>query len=528
MDKVISGFLRADGKKIVSDNNDNVLLRGWGLGNWLLCEGYMWLALGNENFDRPRRIERIVKELIGTKESEKFWQSFRDNYITEKDIAHMKQLGYNSVRIPISAALFIAEEPELIWKEEGFKRLDDCIGWCKKHDMYAFIDLHGASGGQTGANIDDSIDDIPRLFMDAEYFDKTIALWGRLAQIYKDEVAVGGYDLLNEPIRPQSGTLKSYDHLLPMLSEFYVKCIAEIRKYDKAHLISLEGHHWATSLDVFNQKYDDNYVIHFHRYANHPDKASFDEFLEASEKWNVPLWLGETGENKHEWFSAYYKICENYNIGYNLWPYKKMGRDNCPINIKAPEDWSSLLDYTVGAKKPTKVQALNFFNEYLENMKFDNCVKNEAITNYTFRQAPFSLRATDFEEGENANYFSGNPNNAEAFVGYKKGTGMLLREDRPAGEKEFAFDCQWDRFSLVLALGEYASYSFNRATEVSITGEHLSGITLQVGEKRLTPELNKEGTEALFKFGGEIKETLIKISGTNQNTPATLTQIKFA
>ena len=35
------GFLRTDGKKIVNEKGENVLLRGIGLGGWMLQEPYM-------------------------------------------------------------------------------------------------------------------------------------------------------------------------------------------------------------------------------------------------------------------------------------------------------------------------------------------------------------------------------------------------------------------------------------------------------------------------------------------------------
>ncbi|HET7002494.1 MAG TPA: hypothetical protein VFI33_14325, partial [Puia sp.] len=35
------GFLKADGERIINGNGENVLLRGIGLGGWMLQEGYM-------------------------------------------------------------------------------------------------------------------------------------------------------------------------------------------------------------------------------------------------------------------------------------------------------------------------------------------------------------------------------------------------------------------------------------------------------------------------------------------------------
>ena len=59
----VCGYLKAKGTSIVNGNGDEILLTGWGLGNWFLNEGYMWKSFHNSRFDRPRRIERVVEEL---------------------------------------------------------------------------------------------------------------------------------------------------------------------------------------------------------------------------------------------------------------------------------------------------------------------------------------------------------------------------------------------------------------------------------------------------------------------------------
>ena len=108
----VRGFLDTRGTKLVNERGQEVLLTGWGLGNWLLPEGYMWLA-GGPRMDRPRTIERIVEEVAGREYAARFWKRFRENYIRREDIARMAELGYNSVRIPINARLFLEEGPGL-------------------------------------------------------------------------------------------------------------------------------------------------------------------------------------------------------------------------------------------------------------------------------------------------------------------------------------------------------------------------------------------------------------------------------
>ena len=180
----VKGFLDVQGRRIVNEDGEDVLLAGWGLGNWLLCEGYMWGAEDVPRFDRPRRIEAVIEELAGKAFAERFWKQYRDSYITQGDIRLMAEMGYNALRVPINARLFLQEGPGIHFLEEGFQLLDRLIDWCEEYRLYVFIDLHAAPGGQTGANIDDSVDNVCRLFADPDQFEKGLALWERLAQRY--------------------------------------------------------------------------------------------------------------------------------------------------------------------------------------------------------------------------------------------------------------------------------------------------------------------------------------------------------
>ena len=61
-----------------------------------------------------------------------------------------------------------------------------------------------------------------------------------------------------------------------------------------------------------------------------PDRACLEPFIEAADKLDVPLWMGETGENINPWYAALYPLASALGIGYNLWPWKKMDCTNSP------------------------------------------------------------------------------------------------------------------------------------------------------------------------------------------------------
>lgn len=447
----VQGFLRARGREIVNGRDEPILLSGWGLGNWLLCEGYMWRA--GPRGDRHRNLERIVRELAGTEYAGRFWSRFRKNYIRKADVLRMAELGYNSLRLPINWRVLMEDEPGVHWKEDGFQLIDDLLDWCEEARLYVFLDLHGAPGGQTGANIDDCVDDFPRLFTDRDSWDKALALWGELARRYKDRWIVGGYDLLNEPLRPDDGR-KPCQYLLPKLRDFYLAATEEIRKYDTVHMLSIEGGTWATDPSVFCVDYDDNMVIHFHRYAVLPDVSAYREFIELADRWNKPLWLGESGENTPEWFAALYPLGAQLGVGYNVWPWKKMACENSPYSVRPPKGWEKFTAYTSGGERPSYEEAQAMLDEYLENMLLENCQENPAISACVRREPGCTLRATDFDEGGGHGSCR-----QDAVCGYRKGSGLCIVEPDSLPEKRFGFDCRWDSLKLALGPGEYAEYT---------------------------------------------------------------------
>ena len=59
---ISSGILRTDGRIIINENNEKVILKGFGLGGWLVLEGYMWNFPG---FGSTTTMENAVIDLLG-------------------------------------------------------------------------------------------------------------------------------------------------------------------------------------------------------------------------------------------------------------------------------------------------------------------------------------------------------------------------------------------------------------------------------------------------------------------------------
>jgi len=396
-------FLRTSGQYMVNEQNDTILLKGLGLGNWLLPEGYMWHFGGNG--DRPRKIEKIVEDLTSPEFSQDFWKQFRLNYITEADIKRMKELGYNSVRPALNARVFMTEGDTAVFIEENFQLLDSLVSWCGKYDLYVVLDMHGAPGGQTGQNIDDSPNNEPELFMDPKFEHRLFRLWMKLVDRYKDSPVVAGYDLLNEPLPQNTGAADKYKHLLEPM---YKKLTAEIRKIDKKHMIILEGCNWSNDWSVFTERFDDNSVYQFHYYCwNQPDNLNdITHFLKERDKFNAPVWVGETGEKNPSIYWATTQYFEKNNVGWSFWPWKKINNRQVIYSINEPEGYDQIVEFSRTGVKPTKELAEKVFTQLLENMKVENCQYLEQVNKALFRQVPGRIDAVNYgHDGFGVSYF---------------------------------------------------------------------------------------------------------------------------
>jgi endoglucanase len=373
-----SRFVTTHGKDLVSTDGKPLLLKGINLGNWLLPEGYMFKF---KTANSPRLIQTVINELIGEDEGRRFWKTYRERYVTREDIRFIKKSGFNSVRVPFSYRLFISEAAPAKLEGEGYRLLDDVISWCKKEGLYVILDMHAAPGGQTGDNIDDSWG-YPFLFESAESQELTVNIWRKIAERYRNEPTVIGFDLLNEPIAHYFDTA----NLNPKLQPLYRKIVAGIREVNRNHLIFLGGAQWDTNFKVFEPPFDAKLVYTFHKYWMEVNTGAIQEYLDFRNKHNVPVWMGESGENTDEWISSFRMLLEKNNIGWCFWPYKKLDATTCVASINRPAEWDVIVSFAEGPRntfeevrkhRPAKEKVQTALNDYLERIKFANCRINQ-------------------------------------------------------------------------------------------------------------------------------------------------------
>ena len=368
-------FARTDHKQIVDASGKPLLAHAINLGNWMVPEGYMWLFDGGPQ--SATEIRALVWELLGPEVSASFWQKYRESYITREDIALIHRAGFNTMRVPLHYALFESDDAE------GFKLLDQLLAWSRAENLYVVLDLHAAPGGQTGTNIDDS-GGYPWVYQSPQEQQHLIAVWRRIAARYHDNPTVLGYDLLNEPI-PHYPALA---FLNPSLEPLYKTLSAEIRKVDAHHILFLGGAQWDSNFSVFGKPFDSNVVYTFHKYWTAPDESVLRDYIDFRERFEVPIWMGESGENTDEWISQFVHSLEKNKIGWAFWPYKKMEKSSAVVTVIPPADWSKIVEFAKLPRgtgqveerlklRPSRETINRAFAELLENIRLQKCRVNE-------------------------------------------------------------------------------------------------------------------------------------------------------
>lgn len=481
-------FLHTQGQDIVNENGDKVLLRGVSLGNWFLPEGYMWKFGGMG--DRPRKIEKIVSDLIGPEDARRFWSEYRQNYITEADIQRIAELGYNSVRPALNSRLFLTPDGVPDESGEGFQVLDHLVAWSRGNGIYVIIDMHAAPGGQTGQNIDDSANDQPELFINPKYQTQLVDLWCAIARRYKDEPAVAGYDLLNEPLPERTGAAHAYK---AQLEPLYKRVTKAIRQIDTRHLVVVEGADWANDWSVFTAPFDRNMVYQFHYYCwDNPSKLkSIERYLKARDRFNAPVWVGETGEKDDAIYWATTQYFEANNIGWSFWPWKKMATQNTPYSITPPDNWTEIAAYSDGGDKPSREVAKKALDQLLNNIRLQNCVFFPDVVHAMLREVPGKIEAENFDmEGQNSSYFVKDPKQLSSF--YRLSEPVPIKSDRAGRRQSQQYielgATEWTAYTVhSTAPGSYALTMRAKAKQTPCE------IRVTVGERALTMNIANQG-----------------------------------
>ncbi len=329
------GFLKTNRTQITRDG-EKIILKGVNLGGWLMMEGYILHSLNVPE----RTFKKEFAQKLGQKTLEGFERDFRNHFIQEKDFKNIAKLGFNCLRVPFNSRLI--EKAPYQYSTTGVQHLDRTISWGKRYGLWIILDLHAACGAQNHDWHSDSLGKA-ELWQRKNLQDRTIALWEFLADRYKNEPTIAGYDLLNESVVADTKKLNS----------FYQRLIQAIRRIDRNHILFVEGNIWATNLDCLDLFEDENLCLSIHFYEpiqftanfipclSYPVNIEGDKFnrtriqntmqhyYKIAQKRANPIFVGEFGINYREgfyqedlWLKDVLECFREFEFHWTYWTYK--------------------------------------------------------------------------------------------------------------------------------------------------------------------------------------------------------------
>lgn len=369
----VGALVSARGTEILAPDGAPLKLRGVGLGNWLVPEGYMF---GFETARAPRQIDQLFREMAGPEFTNAFWRTWRDTFIVEADLEWLAHSGVNLVRIPFDYRLWTPEDYPGLWIEDGFAVLDRVVGWAGRHGIYVMLDMHAAPCGQTGSNIDNS-DGVAHLYTDEACVRRTGDVWEKIARHYAGNPTIAGYEVLNEPAPIAQGEVSPSQVMARITRDL----VARIRAGDGAHLIFDNSLPWNPD----DAAPGPGIVSTFHLYWTEVTPQMLKPFLDFRSRTNTPVVMSESGENTDDWVRAFRETLEAQDIGWVFWPYKKLAVTSAFRSYEAPPYWDEIVAYQALLEKPAKERlaqrpplehARAALNGLLASIRFENAKVN--------------------------------------------------------------------------------------------------------------------------------------------------------
>ncbi|MBU9722964.1 MULTISPECIES: glycoside hydrolase family 5 protein [Bacillaceae] len=436
-------LLQVKGGKIINQSQQNIQLRGTGIGGWMNMEDFITGHCGSEH-----TLRELFNETLGKNKATFFFDRFLNHFFNEDDIIFIKNTGMNSIRIPLNYRHFENDENPYNYIEEGFQRLDTIINLCEKHGLYVILDMHAAQGFQNAHWHSDN-DVNHSLFWDnADYQNRFIALWEEFARRYKGRGVIAGYNIMNEPcVNTPHGDLphsffQNYQPDWEKMNSVYRQTVEAIRKIDPDHIIFLEGDKYSVLFSGLEAPFAEDLVYSSHNYTAagfgpgaYPGEITATKFNENTTSfWNkekqtevftqhegtvytkqhqVPLWVGEFGsvynglasevQDRLRAMDDQIAVFEEHGAHWSTWTYKDVGVMGL-VTLDERSDYMQLIEGFIHKKQqlgtddwmswlpepPIKKQ-LKEMSQLMANVIDDkefhaganlNCLSRATLTNY--------------------------------------------------------------------------------------------------------------------------------------------------
>ncbi|WP_052207296.1 glycoside hydrolase family 5 protein [Sinomonas humi] len=357
-------FVRTDGSRFIDGWGKPIRFTGVCVGGWLNMENFITGYAANETLMREK-----VAGVIGPDRAQRFFERLLNAFYGEADAAFLGSLGMTIIRIPVNYHHFESDEDPFAILPTAFDHLDRAVEASGRHGIYSIIDLHALPGSQNHHWHSDNSTHEPHLWRHPHFQDRVENIWKAIAEHYKDNTWVAGYNLMNEPA----------DETRAVVGPLYRRLFEAVRAIDPHHTIFLDGNTYSTEFDMFDAEPWPNTVYSLHDYVasglgrggdypGYTDGTYIDKeyarkkFLQRSEyarQTGTPIMVGEfapiyTGDERvdamrRQILADQLELYGEFDVSWTSWMYKDLGRQGL-VNVSEQSPYRQRFDEFVTKK----------------------------------------------------------------------------------------------------------------------------------------------------------------------------------
>lgn len=208
--------------------------------------------------------------------------------LREEDVALAAEIGVNTVRLAVEHAGLERRDAPGAYREAGFRRVEELLGWCGNHGLDVILDLHNALGRERGGD--------PRLWQQPEFRDRFCDVWREIVRRFRAHPHVIAYEPLNEP-EPRytddwAERYRVWNELAPRVTD-------AIRALDAEKPIIIDSIEYAhpSAFQGLQPTGDANTIYSFHWYSPGPFHCQKRPWIEDQSTYHYP------GEFKDGWWN---------------------------------------------------------------------------------------------------------------------------------------------------------------------------------------------------------------------------------
>ncbi len=281
----------------------------------------------------------------------------------ESDYATIASWGFNVVRLPITWENL--EPRPAVYNDSYLQKVDQDVAWAQQYGIYIVLDMHQICWSSQFASCNGSVNSnwsagIPKWAVSGYSDNRTgmqlmihdffsglgpngtqpspsnpsmqqrfFAAWKHVASRYRNDSAIAGYDVLNEPSVGYNMIDSMFYTNTTMLPSFYTNAIDAIRTVDPYHICF-----WENPTDTAIQRPNVAYSPHYPQGSTSSYlgtsalTASIQQIVSLSRKWDVPVFIGEwgmmaTAPGVAQYINDSLSLYDTYSISAAWWDYAK-------------------------------------------------------------------------------------------------------------------------------------------------------------------------------------------------------------